>query len=227
MHQLINNFFNLAILQQAFPILLTGFKYSVLVAVLTIVLGIGFGLLLTIIRCLEYRVLNAIIALYIDVFRTLPQLVVLVLIYFGFPYAGMTPSPLVTVVMGLGAILSAFASEIFWSAIKALPRGQWDAAYALGFGYFRTLFSIMLPQAIRLAVPLLTNRAIAVSKGAALATAVSLPETLGQAESLIGTLANASPLTLAAGFYLLLFVPLVIMSRWLERRYGTVGKVTK
>lgn len=224
MHQLINNFFNLAILQQAFPVLLSGFKYSIAVAVLTIGGGIGFGLLLTIIRCLEMRVLNAFIAFYIDVFRTLPQLVVIVLIYFGMPYAGVTPSPLVTVVVGLGAILSAFASEIFWSAIKALPRGQWDAAYALGFGYFRTLFSIVLPQAIRMAVPLLTNRALAVSKGAALGTAVALPETLGQAESLIGTLANASPLTLAAGFYLVLFVPLVIASRWLERRYGAVSR---
>jgi len=224
MHQLISNFFNLAILQQAFPVLLSGFKYSIAVAVLTIGGGIGFGLVLTIIRCLEMRVLNAFIAFYIDVFRTLPQLVVIVLIYFGMPYAGVTPSPLVTVTVGLGAILSAFASEIFWSAIKALPRGQWDAAYALGFGYFRTLFSIVLPQAIRLAVPLLTNRALAVSKGAALGTAVALPETLGQAESLIGTLANASPLTLAAGFYLLLFVPLVIASRWLERRYGEVSR---
>ena len=224
MNQLISNFFNWAILQQAFPILLSGFKYSIMVAVLTIVGGIGFGLLLTIIRCLEYRLLNAVIALYIDIFRTLPQLVVLVLIYFGLPYAGLTPSPLATVVVGLAAILSAFASEIFWSAIKALPKGQWDAAYALGFGYFRTLFDIVLPQAVRLAVPLLTNRAIAVSKGAALGTAVALPETLGQAESLIGTLANASPLTLAAGFYLLLFVPLVILSRWLEHRYGAAQR---
>ena len=113
-------------------------------------------------------------------------------------------------------VLSAFATEIFWSAIMALPRGQWDAARALGLGWLRTLFLIILPQAIRLAVPLLTNRAISISKGTALGTAVSLPETLGQAQSVMAIVANPSPLTLAAAFYLPFFLPLVVASRWIE-----------
>ena len=75
---------------------------------------------------------------------------------------------------------------------------------------------MILPQAIRIAVPLLTNRAIAITKGTALGTAVSLPELLGRAQSAMAIAANPSPLTLAAALYLLFFVPLVVASRWLE-----------
>ena len=75
-------------------------------------------------------------------------------------------------------------------------------------------------QAVRLSVPLLTNRAISISKGTALGTAVSLPETLGQAQSVTAMVANPSPLTLAAAFYVLFFLPLVVASRWIERRSG-------
>lgn len=220
MNRIVDNFFNVGVFSQSLPLILGGFGITVLVSVLVIVVGIGWGLLLTIVRTTEVRIVNALIIAYVDFFRTMPQLVVLVLVYFGLPYMGLRLSPLVTTVLGLGAVLSAFASEIFWSSIKALPRGQWDAARALGFGPFRTLFEIILPQAVRLSIPLLTNRAIAVSKGTALGTAVALPEVLGQAQSLVGMLANPSPLTLAAACYLVFFIPLVIASRWLERIYG-------
>ena len=76
----------------------------------------------------------------------------------------------------------------------------------------------ILPQAVRLATPLITNRAIAITKGTALGVAVSLQETLGSAQSVMAILANPSPLTLAAGFYLLFFIPLVIASRIIENR---------
>ena len=78
----------------------------------------------------------------------------------------------------LGAVLAAFATEIFWAAIQAVPQGQWDAARSLGMGFLRILFLVILPQAIRIAVPLLTNRAIAITKGTALGTAVALVDLL-------------------------------------------------
>lgn len=221
MNQILDNYFNLAIMAQSFPDILKGFRVTVIVSLLVIGTGVLTGLVLAILRCLEWRALSALIVVYVDLFRTLPQLVVIIFIYFGLPYLGVTISPFVTTVMALGMVLSAFATEIFWSAIMALPRGQWDAAKALGFGYGRTLGYIILPQAVRLAVPLLTNRAIAISKGTALGTAVALPETLGQAQSIMAIVANPSPLTLAVAFYLTFFIPLVIASRWIERSSGT------
>ncbi len=220
MDRIAEYYFNAKVLAIAWPDVLAGFRVTVMVSLLVIAVGVALGLLLALVKCANLRAVNLLITAYVDVFRTLPQLVVIIFIYFGLPYLGVTMSPFVTTVLALGLVLSAFATEIFWSAIMALPRGQWDAASALGFSRTRTLLSIILPQAIRLAVPLLTNRAISISKGTALGTAVSLPETLGQAQSVMALVANPSPLTLAAAFYLLFFLPLVIASRFIEYRYS-------
>jgi polar amino acid transport system permease protein len=222
MDKIVENYFNFTILAQYYPSILAGFWVTVRVALSVIAVGIGLGLLLAVLRCLEIRVLNALIVFYVDVFRTLPQLVVIVFVYFGLPYAEITVSPFVATVIGLGVVLSAFATEIFWASIQTTPQGQWDAAKALGFGFVGTLFLVILPQAIRLAIPLLANRAISITKGTALGTAVALPEILGQAQSAMAIAANPSPLTLAAVLYLMFFVPLVAASRWLEGRHGWV-----
>ncbi len=216
MHALADNFFNPQILAQYGPAVLRGFWVTVAVALLTIVLGVGMGLVLAIVRAMKIRTADAIITVFVDIFRTLPQLVVIVFIYFGLPYADIQLSPFAATVISLGAVLAAFATEIFWAAIQAVPQGQWDAARSLGLGFFQILFLVILPQAIRIAIPLLTNRAIAITKGTALGTAVSLPELLGRAQSAMAIAANPSPLTLAAALYLVFFVPLVVASRWLE-----------
>jgi His/Glu/Gln/Arg/opine family amino acid ABC transporter permease subunit len=220
MDRILEYYFNPEVLAIALPQVLAGFRVTVIVSLLVIAFGVLFGLFLALVKSANLRVVNALITAYVDIFRTLPQLVVIIFMYFGLPYLGLTMSPFVTTVLALSLVLSAFATEIFWSAIMALPHGQWDAASALGFSKSRTLLTIILPQAIRLAVPLLTNRAISISKGTALGTAVSLPETLGQAQSVMALVANPSPLTLAAAFYVLFFLPLVIASRWIEYRYS-------
>jgi polar amino acid transport system permease protein len=218
MHPIVENYFNLDVLGRYYPSILAGYIVTVEVALLTIVFGVGVGLTLAILRCLRLRVLNALIVIYVDIFRSLPQLVVIVFVYFALPYAGLSLSPFVATVLSLAAVLSAFATEAFWAAILALPQGQWDAARSLGLGFFSTLCLVVLPQAVRIAIPLLANRAISITKGTALGTAVSLPEVLGQAESVMAIAANPSPLTLAAALYLCFFVPLVVASRWLEQR---------
>ncbi|WP_029057269.1 amino acid ABC transporter permease [Stappia stellulata] len=218
MDRILENYFNLAVMAQALPTVFDGFLVTVQVALSVIAIGIGAGLALALLRCAENPVLNGVISLYVEVFRTLPQLVILIFIFFGLPYMGIRFSPFLAVAVGLGAVLSAFAAETFWAAINALPKGQWEASAALGMSRMKCLFYIILPQAIRLATPLITNRAIAITKGTALGVAVSLQETLGSAQSVMAILANPSPLTLAAGFYLLFFIPLVIASRIIENR---------
>ena len=216
MNSLLDNFFNRQILVQYGPSVLAGFWVTVEVALLTIVVGVGLGLALAVVRAMRVRAADIAIIGFVDIFRTLPQLVVIIFIYFGLPYADIQLSPFAATVLSLGLVLSAFATEIFWSAIQSVPQGQWDAARSLGLGFFLILFRVILPQAIQVAVPLLANRAIAITKGTALGTAVSLPELLGRAQSAMAIAANPSPLTLAAAFYLLFFVPLVVASRWLE-----------
>jgi len=156
-----DNYFNPQILAQYGPEILGGFWVTVEVALLTILVGVGVGLALAIVRTLRLRPADIVITIFVDIFRTLPQLVVIVFIYFGLPYADIQLSPFAATVLALGAVLAAFATEIFWAAIQAVPQGQWDAARSLGLGFFPILFLVILPQAIRIAVPLLTNRAIA------------------------------------------------------------------
>lgn len=220
MDRIVDNYFNLQVMAEAFPPVLKGFGVTVLVTLLVIAFGLLTGLGLALLRSLRIRAIDLMIVVYIDAFRTLPQLVVIILIYFGLPYAGLSLSPFVTMVLALGMILSAFAAEIFWSAILTVPHGQSDAARALGLPRRYVMALVILPQAIRLALPMLTNRAIAIGKGTALGTAVALPETLGQAQSVMAIVANPSPLTLAALFYLALFIPLVALSRTVESRFG-------
>ena len=220
MDRLLDTFANLGVLAQAWPAVRAGFLVTVAVAAATVLLGLGLGFALALLRSLDRRVLNWAITAWVDLFRTLPQLVVLVFAYFALPYAGLRPGPFVATTLGLGAVLSAFAAEAFRASMLALPAGQWDAARALGLGWGRTMRHVVVPQAVRLATPLLANRCIAITKGTALGTAVSLPELLGEAQATTSMLANPSPLLLAAGLYLLLFLPLVVFSRWLERRHG-------
>jgi polar amino acid transport system permease protein len=132
MQAIIHNFVNLGVLRAALPDVLRGFTVTVLVAVLIAVLGILGGLLFAIARCAGVRAINIVLVVYIGVFRTLPQLVVIVFLYFALPYAGLTLTPFSSVVLALAAVLSAFAAEIFTAAIGALPHGQWEAARSLG-----------------------------------------------------------------------------------------------
>jgi polar amino acid transport system permease protein len=220
MGPLVDNFFNAQVLAQYWPSILGGFGVTVEVALLTILMGVGIGLVLAIVRALRWKSADIAIIVFVDVFRTLPQLVIIVFLYFALPYADIQLSPFAATTLALGAVLAAFATEIFWAAIQAVPQGQWDAARSLGLGFFQILFPVVLPQAVRIAVPLLANRAIAITKGTALGTAVSLPELLGRAQSAMAIAANPSPLTLAAALYLVFFVPLVVASRWLERSAG-------
>ena len=216
MDRLAEHYFNLEVLRTYGPDILGGLWVTLGTAIAVVALGIGFGLLLAVVLAARLPVLRHLVTVWVELFRTLPQLAVIIVLFFGLPYAGVTLSPFWATVVALGAVLSAFAAEIFRSSIQALPPGQWDAARALGLRFRGIFFLVILPQAVRLAVPLLTNRAIAITKGTALGTAVSLPELLGRAQSAMAIAANPSPLTLAAALYLVLFLPLVIASRWLE-----------
>src|SRR5260370_37023669 len=158
---MIENFFNLKILAQYGPSVLGGFWVTVEVALLTILVGVRRGLALAIVRAVRWTPADIAIVVFVDIFRTLPQLVVIVFIYFGLPYAGIQLSPFAATVLALGAVLAAFATEIFWAAIQAVPQGQWDAARSLGLGCLRPLLLVLPPQATPPPVPLLPTHTVA------------------------------------------------------------------
>ena len=211
-------FFNGKVMLKYLPDILSGVVVTIELALLVVVTGIAAGLTLALLRSLGIRPLNWLIVLIVDLFRSLPPLVVIVLIYFGLPAVDIAPSGFVSTWLSLALVLTAFSEEIYWAGITSIAKGQWEAARSTGLSYGETLMSVVLPQALRLTIPPLTNRTIAITKGTALGTVVAVSEILGMASSAVSNSYNPSPLTLGAGAYLILFFPMVVFGRWLETK---------
>ena len=213
-------FFNPTVMAKYLPDIIDGFFLTIRLALLVIIAGIALGLFLAVVRAFAIRPLNWLIIFVVDLFRALPPLVIIVLIYFGLPSAGISPDAFVATWISLTLVLMAFTEEIFWAGITAVPRGQWEAARSTGLTFPQTLGWVVLPQAIRLTVPPLTNRTIAITKGTALGSVIGLADILSQASSGVSHSFNPSPLTLGAVAYLILFLPVVILGRWVETRFA-------
>jgi len=214
----VDAFFNARMMAKYLPDIAHGMVVTIELAALVIVTGLAAGLALALLRTLGLRPVNLLIVFVVDLFRALPPLVIIVFIYFGLPAVELSPSGFVSTWLSLTFVLMAFSEEIFWAGITSIAKGQWEAARSTGLSYGKTLVHVVLPQAIRLTIPPLTNRTIAITKGTALGTVVAVSEILGMASSAVSNSYNPSPLTLAAIAYLILFLPMVIVGRWLETR---------
>jgi polar amino acid transport system permease protein len=214
----VDAFFNLKVMAKYLPDIAHGMLVTVELAALVIVAGLAAGLALALLRSLGFRPINLLIIFIVDLFRALPPLVIIVFIYFGLPAVDVAPSGFVSTWLSLTLVLMAFSEEIYWAGITSIAKGQWEAARSTGLSYGQTLMHVVLPQALRLTIPPLTNRTIAITKGTALGTVVAVSEILGMASSAVSNSYNPSPLTLGAGAYLVLFLPMVIFGRWLETR---------
>jgi len=214
----VDAFFNARMMAKYLPDIAHGMVVTIELAALVIVAGLAAGLALALLRSLGFRPVNLLIVFVVDLFRALPPLVIIVFIYFGLPAVELSPSGFVSTWLSLTFVLMAFSEEIFWAGITSIAKGQWEAARSTGLSYGQTLLHVVLPQAIRLTIPPLTNRTIAITKGTALGTVVAVSEILGMASSAVSNSYNPSPLTLAAIAYLILFLPMVIFGRWLETR---------
>ena len=116
-------------------------------------------------------------------------------------------------------VLAAYAEESIWGGMLALPPGQTEAARSTGLSWWQTTTAVILPQALRLAVPPITNRVISVTKNTALGSVVALSEILNVSQSATSNSGNPTPLMMGAAAYLLIFIPVVLFARWLETRW--------
>ena len=220
MDAFLDQFFNKAVMMKYLPDVIGGLWVTLALAGSVIITGVFLGLALSCLRSFQIRWINWGIVLFIDLFRALPPLVLLIVGYFGLPYVGLKLSGFAISWICLSCVLAAFAEEIFWAGIISVHKGQWEAARSTGLGFSQTLFSVVIPQAVRMTIPPLTNRTIAITKNTALASVVAVQEMLTVAQTSLAYAANTSPLTLAAIGYLMVFFPLVILSRWIESRFA-------
>lgn len=207
-------------MQNYLPKVVEGFFLTIQLALVVVPTGIACGFALALVRALRSRVLNFFIVAFADALRALPPLVLIILFYFALPSVGVRMSGFVATWLSLSLVLAAYAEEIFWAGIVAVPRGQWEAARSIGLDFAQCLRYVVVPQAVRITIPPLTNRAIAITKGTALGAVVAVGEILYQAQSAYSFSYNPSPLVLGAVAYLILFLPVVWFGRWVETRFA-------
>lgn len=211
-------FFNFSVLERAFPMLLRGLWYTLALGATAIVLGSLFGTLIAVTRLYAPKPLRWLAILYTDLVRAIPVLVLLILIYYALPFAGLTLSSFAAAATALTMVLAAFTAEVVRVGIQATPKGQFEAAQALGLGFWLTLRKVILPQAIRIVIPPHASNCVSVMKDTALASVVALSDLLKQATDAQALFANPTPLIGAALIYVAFLWPMVRFTGWLETR---------
>ena len=220
LERLLASFFNPDVALRYLPRIAEGMLVTLGLGLAVIVTGVAVGLGLAILRALRIPFTSWMIVGFADIFRALPPLVIIIVLYFAFPYIGLSMNAFTATWLSLSLVLAAFAEEVFWAGILSVHKGQWDAALSLGLSHWKSLRDVILPQAIRLTVPPLTNRVISITKGTALGSVVALHEILNVASSGASEAGNPTPLTLGAIAYLILFIPFVWFGRRLEKRFA-------
>jgi len=217
----VETFLNWDVLVRSLPLLMTGLKVTAQLGAVSIVLGLALGLVIAMLRLYAIVPLSIAAKVYIDIFRSIPILVLLIVVYYALPFVGLRLSPFLSAVTALTLVSGAYTAEIFRAGIEAIPRGQFEAAHALGLGFRHTMTDVILPQAVRIVIPPLTNNSINVIKDTALASVVAIPDLLKQATQAQALEANPTPLIVAALLYIAFLWPLVLLVGRLERRSGS------
>ena len=205
---LVFSFFNLEIAWEYLPDILKGMLVTVELGLVVAVTGLFVGMGLAVLRALQFKPLNFLIICFADIMRALPPLVVIMMLFFAFPYIQISMSAFTATWIALSLVLAAFVEEICWAGIVSVPKGQSEAARSTGLNWLQSMLYVVLPQAVRLTVAPLTNRVIAITKSTALGSVVGLSEVLSNSQSAMSNSGNATPLMMGAIGCLIIFMEL-------------------
>lgn len=202
------------------PYLLFGIPLTLALTGASFAAGIAIGLPIAILRNAQVPVVGLMVRVVVDFFRTTPPLMHIVWAYYALPVlAGIRLSAFTVVVAALACSSGAQMSEIFRGAIKAVPRGQWDAGQVIGLTYTQRLRWVVMPQSLRLVYAPACNALVSLLKQSSLAAVIALPEIMNRGWILASQ--NFRPievLTTIALIYFVLTWPLVLLASHLERR---------
>jgi polar amino acid transport system permease protein len=196
-----------------------GLKVTLQLSFVSLFFAVLFGLFLAFLRSLKNRLLSAFIIIYVDLFRALPTIVLFMLVYFTWPYFGISLPRYWSAVVALTINGAAYFEEIFRAGIETVDVGQTEAARSLGLTFTQTMLSVVLPQAIVIVLPPATSNSLELIKTTVLASVIALPELMKQAQQAHGYFANPTPLIAAALIFLALLWPLVRLVGLLEKTY--------
>jgi polar amino acid transport system permease protein len=220
MHEMADQFFNLAIMWQALPLILRGLGMTLMVCAAVVPLGLAGGLLVALAARAHARLARIAVAVLIDLFRAIPPLVLLIFVHSGLPFAGIRLTPFASVCVAFFLNNSAYYGEIYRAGLDSVGAGQREAARSTGLSAFQAMAYVVIPQAVRNVLPDLVSNTVEVVKLTSLASVVALPEMLYSADMARSVTYNPSPIVLAAMVYLALLWPVVRLMSRLEHRLG-------
>lgn len=188
----------LELLETAWPVLVQGALYTLGFAAASMVLGLALGFVVALLRVARVPLLAPLAALYVSAIRGTPLLVQIFVIYYGLPSVGIEFSPVSAGVLALTLNVAAYLSESLRGGIAGVDRGQWDAGLSLGLSWWQTMRLIVAPQALRVAVPSLSNSLISLIKDTSLVSVITVTELMLATKELIAQTFQPLPLYLAA-----------------------------
>lgn len=209
------------------PLLMKGLWLTIKISMWTIVLGSFLGFVIGLIRASRKKILKAALGVYIHCLRGTPFLVQLYLIYFVLPATGvewLKFEAFPAAVIALSLYTSAYVSEIVRAGIEAVPKGQVEAARALGMSKWQTLGHVILPQALKLMIPPMTGVYVLIIKGTSVVSVIGITELLRAGEQ--AALRYPSELMTLYGLVALLYFvycyPVLRLGRWAETKFGRI-----
>lgn len=202
-------------------VLLSGLRVTVLVSLGGFVIATALGLLVTAARMSPIAPLRWIGIVFIDVFRSIP---VLVLLFWGFYVVPILVdvrlSPMATGMLVLGLVEAAYYAEIFRAGLNTVPQGQWDAAFASGMTTVQSARRVVLPQAVRRVLPQYTSMTVTLVKDSALVSALGVADLVYEVNTIAAVTLDPLPLVLIVAFlYASITLPLALLGNTFHRRY--------
>ena len=205
-------------------ILAEGAGYTVLVTLASISAGLAVGLSLAVLSTLRWKAVSLFLAVYTYVFRSIPVLVLLFILFFGLPGIGIRISPFVSMVATLGLVSGAYLAEVFRGAMAAVDGDEILAAEAAGLNRWEIFFYIIMPQTFRMSIPGMINEFTSVLKYTPFAYTVGIPEIMKEAMSLAALTLRGLEIYLAVGIlYFLIYKLLVMLFLTLEKKFRIPG----
>ncbi len=196
-----------------------GFLVTILISVLSLIFTLLISLVVGLVRCSQNQKAKAICLVYVNFFQNTPLIVQLLFMYNVLPRLGIMLSPFVCGVMGLSLYTGAFGASVVESAIKAIPKGQKEAAFSQGMSYIQTLMWIIIPQAVKIAIPPMTNQLVNMIKNSATLTVVTAGELMYMADGWAAEYGcYAQSFFVSAVLYLILCLPLSKWSEYIEKK---------
>jgi len=200
-------------------LILDSFLTTLLLSSIAIIAGTAVGTLVTVLRVLNIGILNLILRGYVELFRGTPLLMQLFFIYFGLPLLGYEIDKFWAAFVAISLYSGAYVAEALRAGVEAVPRGQIEAAVAIGLSFSQRLWDIIRPQALRVALPPLVGIYVAVIKDTSLATVIGYNELTRRGMELVLQYGRPMELLLTIGLlYFVICFPISKLSEWLERK---------